>query len=74
MAFVSTETEQRSLVDPRLSSLFSEEELAESEWALSGNDDSTMTPHEQIDPGVLAKCGRGLNGRKGIDLRKFEII
>lgn len=74
MAFFSTETEQRSLVDPRLSNLFSEEELAEFEIALSENDGSTMTPHEQIDPDVLAKCGRGLDGRKGIDLRNFDII
>ena len=74
MAFVSVETGQQSLVDPRLSYLFSEEELARFETALSENGDSPMNLHEQIDPEALAKCGRGLDGKKGVDIRKFEII
>ncbi|KAI7775209.1 hypothetical protein LA080_007160 [Diaporthe eres] len=71
---VGTETGQRSLVDPRLSYLFSEERLATFERSLAENSDSPMNPHEQIDPEVLSKCGRGLDGRKGVDIRKFEII
>ncbi|KAJ0118422.1 hypothetical protein J7T55_009205 [Diaporthe amygdali] len=74
MTFISIETGQRSLVDPRLSYLFSEEKLAEFEKALSENGDSPVTLKEQIDPEVLSKCGRGLDGRKGVDMRKFEII
>lgn len=74
MIFVSTETGQQSFVDPRLSYLFSEERLAEFEKSLSESSDSTVNLHEQIDPEILSKCGRGLDGRKGIDLRKFEII
>ncbi|KAL1845542.1 hypothetical protein Daus18300_014505 [Diaporthe australafricana] len=74
MTFVSIETGQRSLVDPRLSLLFSEEKLAEFEKALSENGDSPMSLHEQIDPEILSKCGRGLDGKKGVDMRKFEIV
>lgn len=72
--FISSETGQRSLVDPRLSYLFSEDRLATFERSLAENSDSLMTPNEQIDPEVLSKCGRGLDGRKGVDIRKFEII
>lgn len=74
MTFISIETGQRSLVDPRLSYLFSEEKLAEFEKALSENGDSPVSLQEQIDPEVLSKCGRGLDGREGVDMRKFEII
>ena len=74
MIFISTEIEQRSFVDPRLSDLCSEEELAEFEKSLSESSNSTVSMHAQIDPEILSKCGRGLDGRKGIDLRKFEII
>lgn len=74
MAFISIETGQRSLVDPRLSCVFSEEELAKFENALSVNGDSPQRIQEQIDPEVLSKCGRGLDGTKGVDIRIFEII
>ncbi|KAK7722801.1 hypothetical protein SLS63_009196 [Diaporthe eres] len=74
MSFISSETGQRSLVDPRLSYLFSEERLATFEESLSEIIDLPMNPHEQIDPEVLCKCGRGLDGKKGVDIRKFEII
>lgn len=74
MAFISTETGQRSLVDPRLSYVFSEEEIAKFENALSVNGDSPQRIQEQIDPEALSKCGRGLDGTKGVDIRKFEII
>lgn len=62
------------MIDPRLSYLFSEDRLAEFERALSENSDSPVTIQEQIDPEVLSKRGRGLDGRKGVDIRKFEII
>lgn len=74
MTFISTETGQQSLVDPRLSYLFSEERLANFERALSENGDTPVTVKEQIDPEVLFKCGRGLDGRKGVDIQKFKII
>lgn len=74
MNFISDETGQRSLVDPRLSHLFSKERLAELERALSENGGSPMTLQDQIDPEVLRKCGRGLDGRKGVSIRNFEII
>lgn len=74
MNFISDETGQRSLVDPRLSQIYSKERLAELERALSENGWSPMTLQDQIDPEVLRKCGRGLDGRKGVNIRNFEII
>lgn len=74
MAFVSVETGQRTLVDPRLSYVFSEEELAKFESSLSDNGDSPQRLQEQIDPEILSKWGRGLDGTEGVNIRKFEII
>lgn len=74
MTFISSETGQRSFVDPRLSYIFSEERLAAFERSLAEISDSPVNLREQIDPEVLSKCGRGLDGRKGVNIRKFKII
>lgn len=74
MTFVSIETGQRSLVDPRLSCLFSEEDLAQSEMTMFKDRDLPVSWKKQIDPEVLSKRGRGLDGEKGVEMRKFKII
>lgn len=74
MTFISSETGQRSFVDPRLSYIFSKERLATFERSLAEISDTPVNLREQIDPEVLSKCGRGLDGRKGVDIRNFKII